>query len=178
MSIITLEEVEKLKLYKEVEQEYRNKRREMQHHILQKMEGTFVCGIGFENIERLDVEDDCVESCFNVGRLHFRKEDLMRDQEDIYNAFMNSDDQFNSFLVDGDLICISIKIKLYCASTLPKVYVSFEFDTLTGLVFSFTVNYSDECDDVQFIGTCDKLCSSNKIEEFIFWFYEHDVFKL
>lgn len=178
MSIITLGEVEKLKLYRDIEQEYRAKRRDMQHHILQKMEGRFVYGIGFDDIERLDVDDDSVESYFNVGKLYFRKEDLMRDQEDIYNAFIDVDDQTNQFLIDSDLICISIKIKLYCASTLPRVYVYFEFDTLTGLVFSFTVNYSDECDDVQFIGVRDKLCSSDKIEEFIFWFYEHDVFKL
>ena len=178
MIITTPEDIERIKIYSNIVDEYNSKIREIKHAIITRLESAFVYGIGFDNIERLDVEDDCVESYFNVGKLYFRKEDLMRDQEDIYNAFMNSDDQFNSFLVDGDLICISVKIKLCCESTLPKVYVNFEFDTLVGLVFSFTVNYSDKCDEVQFIGTCDKLCSSDKIKDFIFWFYEHDVFKL
>lgn len=189
MSIITLGEIEKLKLYKEVEQEYRTKRREMQHNILQKMEGTFVYGIGFDNIERLDVEDDSVESYFNVGKLYFRKEDLMRDWEDIYNVFMDAeyiDDQINPFLTDSDLICISIKIKLYCVSTLPMVYVCLGFETLGEFTLMFTVNYSDEYDDAKLVETDNKprmiksstTCSSDKIEEYICWFYEHDVFKL
>ena len=178
MGIITLEEVEKLKLYKEVEQEYRTKRHEMQHHILQKMEGTFVYGIGFDDIERLDVEDDSVESYFNVGKLYFRKEDLMRDRKDIYNAFMNAeytDGQINPFLTDNNLICISIRIGLYCASTLPKVYVYLDFGAWTEIALTFTVSY---CDDAPLIESCDTPCSSDKIEEYICWFYEHDVFKL
>ncbi len=180
MSIITLGEVEKLKLYRDIEQEYRAKRRDMQHHILQKMEGTFVYGIGFDNIERLDVEDDCVESSFDLGKKYYNKNDFMKDHNDLYELFMcaeYADGAVNPFLSDGNLIEISVKIKLYfySATAGPQVHVYLGFDNVGELLLKFTI-----CEDSQNKSETETFdtCSEEHVEDFIKWFCEHDVFKL
>ena len=177
MSIISLKEIEKLKIYDEIERQYRCAARDIRHDVLDRMEQAFIYGIGFDDIERMDVDDPCIESSFDLGKKHYNKNDFMKDHDYIYELFMNAeydDGVVNPFLLDGDLIGISVKIKLYFHSVItgPRVYVYLDFDNVGELVLEFTI-----CEDSQNKSeteTSDK-CSEEHVKEFIEWLYEHDV---
>ena len=62
MIITTPEDIERIKIYSNIVDEYNSKIREIKHSIITRLESAFVYGIGFDNIERLDVEDDCIET--------------------------------------------------------------------------------------------------------------------
>ena len=176
MSIISLKEIEKLKIYDEIERQYRCAIRDIRHDVLTRMEGAFIYGI-FDDIERLDVEDDCVESSFDLGKKYYNKNDFMKDHVDIYELFMDAeydDGAVNPFLLDGDLIGISVKIKLYfySATTEPQVHVYLGFDNVGELVLKFTI---DEDSQNKFEVEAFDKCSEEHVKEFIEWLYEHDV---
>lgn len=176
MSIISLEEIERLKIYDKIERQYRCASRDIRHDVLTRMEDAFVYGI-FNDIERVDVDDPCVESSFDLGKKYYSKNDFMKDHSGIYELFMNAeyeDGAVNPFLLDGNFIEISVKIKLYfySATTGPQVHVYLGFDNVGELVLKFTINedgqnkYETETSDT---------CSEEHVKEFLKWLYEHDV---
>lgn len=176
MSIISLKEIEKLKIYEEIERRYRCSARDIRHDVLTRIEDAFVYGI-FNDIERVDVDDPCVESSFDLGKKYYNKNDFIKDHNDIYELFMNAEydeGAVNPFLLDGDLIGISVKIKLYfySATTGPQVHVYLGFDNVGELVLKFTIdeNGQNESETETF-----DTCSEEHVKEFIEWFYEHDV---
>lgn len=176
MSIISLEEIVKLKIYDKIERQYRCASRDIRHDVLTRMEDAFIYGI-FNDIERVDVDDPCVESSFDLGKKYYNKNDFMKDQSDIYELFMDAeydDGVVNPFLLDGDLIGISVKIKLYFYSAIPgpQVYVYLDFDNVGELVLKFTIG--EDSQNESETATFD-ICGEEHIKEFIKWFYEHDV---
>lgn len=176
MSIISLEEIVKLKIYDKIERQYRCASRDIRHDVLTRMEDSFIYGI-FDDIERVDVDDPCVESSFNLGKKYYNKNDFMKDQGDIYELFMDAeydDGVVNPFLLDGDLIGISVKIELYFYSVIPgpQVYVYLDFDNVGELVLKFTIG--EDSQNNSETNTFD-ICGEEHIKEFIKWFYEHDV---
>lgn len=176
MSIISLEEIVKLKIYDKIERQYRCASRDIRHDVLTRMEDSFIYGI-FDDIERVDVDDPCVESSFNLGKKYYNKNDFKKDQDDIYELLMNAeydDGVVNPFLIDGDLIGISVKIKLYFYSAIPgpQVYVYLDFDNVGELVLKFTIG--EDSQNKSETDTFD-ICGEDHIKEFIKWFYEHDV---
>jgi len=176
MSIISLEEIVKLKIYDKIERQYRCASRDIRHDVLVRMEDAFIYGI-FNDIERVCVDDPCVESSFDLGKKYYNKNDFMKDQSDIYELLMNAeydDGVVNPFLLDGDLIGISVKIKLYFYSAIPgpQVYVYLDFDNVGELVLKFTIG--EDSQNNSETNTFD-ICGEEHIKEFIKWFYEHDV---
>lgn len=176
MSIISLEEIVKLKIYDKIERQYRCASRDIRHDVLTRMEDAFIYGI-FNDIERTDVDDPCVESSFDLGKKYYNKNDFMKDQSDIYELLMNAEyDEgvVNPFLLDGDLIGISVKIRLYFYSAIPgpQVYVYLDFDNVGELVLKFTIG--EDSQNESETGTFG-ICGEEHIKEFIKWFYEHDV---
>lgn len=177
MSIISLEEIEKLKIYDKIERQYRCASRDIRHDVLTRMEDAFVYGI-FNDIERVaHIGDPCVESSFDLGKKYYNKNDFIKDQSAIYELLMNAeydDGVVNPFLIDGDLIEISVKIKLYfySATTGPQVHVYLGFDNVGELVLKFTI---DENGQNQSETETFDTCSEEHVKEFIRWLHEHDV---
>lgn len=177
MSIISLKEIEKLKIYDEIERQYRCAARDIRHDVLTRMEDAFVYGI-FNDIERVAyIDDPCVESSFDLGKKYYNKNDFMKDQEYIYELFMNAeyeDGVVNPFLLDGDFIEISVKIKLYfySATTGPQVHVYLGFDNVGELVLKFTINEDNQNKSGE---EASDTCSEEHVKEFMKWLHEHDV---
>ncbi len=176
MSIISLEEIVKLKIYDKIERQYRCASRDIRHDVLTRMEDAFIYGI-FDDIERVGVDDPYVESSFDLGKKYYNKNDFMKYQSDIYELLMNAeydDGVVNPFLLDGDLIGISVKIKLYFYSAIPgpQVYVYLDFDNVGELVLKFTIGEDNQ--NKSETSTFD-ICGEERVKEFIKWFYEHDV---
>ena len=176
MSIISLEEIEKLKIYDEIARKYRCAARDIRHDVLTRMENIFIYGI-FDDIERMVVDDPYMESSFDLGKRYYNKNDFIKDHNGIYELFMNAeydDGYVNPFLLDGELIGISVKIKLYphLAITGPRVHVYLDFDNVGELVLEFTI-----CEDNQNKSKTKTsyVCSEEDAKEFVKWFYEHDA---
>lgn len=177
MSIISLKEIEKLKIYDEIERQYRCAARDIRHDVLTRMEDAFVYGI-FNDIERVAyIEDPCVESSFDLGKKYYNKNDFMKDHNDLYELFMGAEyaeGVVNPFLSDGNLIEISVKIKLYfySAAVGPQVHVYLGFDNVGELLLKFTI-----CEDSQNKSETETsdTCSEEHVKEFLKWLHEHDV---
>lgn len=183
MSIISLKEIEKLKIYDEIERKYRCAARDIRHDVLTRMEDAFIYGI-FDDIERVAyIDDPYVESSFDLGKKYYNKNDFMKDQEGIYELFMNAeynDGVVNPFLVDGNLIEISVKIKLYfhSATTGPQVHVYLGFDNIGEIVLKFTINEDGQNKSETETSDTSYTCSEEHVKKFLKWFHTHDVFKL
>lgn len=180
MSIISLKEIERLKIYDEIERRYRCASRDIRHDVLTRMEDAFIYGI-FDDIERVGyIDDPYVESSFDLGKKYYDKNDFIKDHGDIYELFMNAeyeDGAVNPFLLDRDLIGISVKIKLYFYSTIPgpQVHVYLGFDNVGEIVLKFTID--EDGQNKSETGTSDTsyTCSEEHVKEFLKWLHEHDV---
>ena len=183
MIITTPEDIERIKIYSNIVDEYNSKIREMKHAVITRLESAFVYGIGFDDIEQMYTKHgNEYESNLNLGEIQYDKKRFIEEQSGICEMLNDIDypqGSSNPLLSNNSLITISIRVRIYFASSEPRVYVFLDFGKSAELVIIFiSKEYSTNEFRTNLPSADDETCTLDDAIKFMKWFYENDAFKL
>ena len=183
MVITTPEEMERIKVYSNIVDEYNSKIREIKHAVITGLESAFVYGVGFDDIEQMHMKIDReYESNLNLGEFQYSKKKFVNDRNDICGMLngANYPQGFsNPLLTDDAVISITIRVRIYFDGSTPRVYVYLDFGKSAELMVNFIYKeYSTNEFRTNLPSANDETCTLDDAIKFMEWFYENDAFKL
>lgn len=182
MIITTPEDLERIKVYSNIVDEYNSKIRAIKHAIITRLESAFVYGIGFDNVEQLAVEDLSCESAVSLGKMFYNKHKFMNEQKDIceiLNDAEYAEGCSNPLQTDDDIIEVEIRVRIHFYGIIPRIYVYLDFGKSIEMKFEFMIReYMINKFKTDKPGYIDKTCTLDDAIKFMTWFYENEVFKL
>ena len=182
MIIATPEDMERIKVYDNIVQEYNSKIREIKHGVITRLESAFVYGIGFDDVKQLDVEDLSCESAVSLGKMFYNKHKFMSEQKDIceiLNDAEYADGCSNPLQTDDNFVEVEIRVRIHFYGITPRIYVYLDFGKSIEMKFEFILReYMINKFKTDKPGYIDKTCTLDDAINFMTWFYENDAFKL
>lgn len=183
MIIATPADIERIRLYSDIVDEYKSKIREIKHGTITRLESAFVYGIGFDDIEPVYTKNDReYESNLNLGEFQYSKKKFIKERNDICEMLNGADypQGFSNPLLTGDsIISITIRVRIHFDGCTPRVYVYFDFGKSAELMVNFiSKEYSTNEFRTNLPNANDETCNLDDAIKFMTWFYENDAFKL
>ena len=183
MIITTPEDMERIKVYSNIVDEYNSKIRAIKHAVITRLESAFAYGIGFDDIEQVYTKNDSeYESTLNLGEFKYSKKKFANERNDICEMLngANYPQGFsNPLLTDDALISVTIRVRIHFDGCTQRVYVYLDFGKSAELMVNFiSKEYSTNEFRTNLPGANDETCSLDDAIKFMEWFYENDAFKL
>ena len=182
MIITTPEDMERIKVYRNIVDEYNSKIRAIKHAVITRLESAFVYGIGFDDIEQVYTKNDSeYESNLNLGEFQYNKKKFVNERNDIcemLNGAKYPQGFSNPLLTDDAIISITIRIRIHFDGCTPRVYVYLDFGKSAELMVNFiSKEYSTNEFRTNLPSADDETCTLDDSIKFMKWFYENDAFK-
>lgn len=183
MIITTPEDIERIKVYSNIVDEYKSKIREIKHGVITRLESAFAYGIGFDDIEQVYTKNDSeYESNLSLGEFQYSKKKFVDERNDIckmVNGAKYPQGFSNPLLTDDVVISITIRVRIYFDGCTPRVYVYLDFVKSAELMINFiSKEYSTNEFRTNLPSANDATCTLDDAIKFMEWFYENDAFKL
>jgi hypothetical protein len=183
MIITTPEDMERIKLYSYIVEEYNSKLCEMKHAVITRLESAFVYGNGFDDVKQVHTKHDReYEFNLNLGEFQYRKKKFVNERNDICEMLngANYPQGFsNPLLTDDEIISITIRVRIHFDGCTPRVYVYLDFGKSAELMINFiSKEYSTNEFRTNLPNANDGTCNLDDAIKFMRWFYENDAFKL
>ncbi len=183
MIIIKPEDIERIKVYSNIVDEYNSKISEIKHAVITRLESAFVYDIGFDDIEQMHTKIDSeYESNLNLGEFQYSKKKFVNDRNDICGMLngANYPQGFsNPILTDDAVISITIRVRIRFDGCVPRVYVYLDFGKSAELMLNFiSKEYSTNEFRTNLPSEKDATYTIDDAIKFMKWFYENDSLKL
>ena len=183
MIITTPEDIERIKVYNSIVNEYKSKIREIKHGVITRLESAFVYGIGFDDVEPVYTKNDSeYESNLKLGEFQYSKKKFIKERNDIcetLNSFIYAEGCSNPLQTDDDIIEVEIRVRIYFDGCTPRVYVYLDFGKSAELMVNFiSKEYSTNEFRTNLPSADDETCTLDDAIKFMEWFYENDAFEL